>query len=796
MSRKEVGAAVSALARPEAFREEQFEDYLPFVSLIGDDTILTRGGEYLQCIRVDGMNSLTANDDDLARLKRQLATIIAQTEGTFSFYVHKISKPFKPDLAPLEKGSFAAALDARWSGALEAADLRDKTLTITVLRRPAANRSIGIVEKLRERFADDGEEERRKTRERRLATLREVVSIILSATAEMNGRVLTASSGELLGFLEAVGSGSEVPTFVSSELGILARSIANFRPTFAGNRFTLSGGTFPMKLGRIFTIKNYPNETYDGMFDQLNLPVDMVVTHSFVPINNDVMAERIGRARRMMSSMNDAGVSQQEQLSQAADELVTGKLIFGGHHMSVAIYGETEADLDRASADIQQVAQTVGVKMITEAFASRCHYFAQWPGNAAFRARVGTITNRNFAGMASLHRTPLGKSASEVPWGTPIAVFPTQERSAYQFSFHPKGSAGAEPPAGHTLILGPSGGGKSVLIAFLMAQAQRLNARVFVFDYRRGLEIPLRALGAEYSTISADVATGLNPLWTETDTDGQQWLSDWLAALLERPDKPFTSQQSQKLHDAIRRNANASPGLRRWGEFATIFSAFDDNGDLEGRVREWCAGGRYGWIFGNNLEDSFSLNGDLIGFDLTSLLDNGNDKERAAVLGYVFRRLERAMQDRRPTIVVIDEAWKALDNDYFAAKLQGWLVTARKLNSVVLLVTQFASQIAQSKAGASILQGVQTQLLLPNDRASEADFAPLNLGEKELGIMLDTPPGRRVALIRDDQGSVLVDADLSKLGDFLTVLGGGKAARRLFGDELDTNPEFWRKLLP
>lgn len=223
------------------------------------------------------------------------------------------------------------------------------------------------------------------------------------------------------------------------------------------------------------------------------------------------------------------------------------------------------------------------------------------------------------------------------------------------------------------------------------------------------------------------------------------------------------------------------------------FRPLDDDGDLESRIREWAPSGRYGWIFGGNREDTFSLNGDLVGFDLTSVLDNGNDKERAAVLGYIFRRLERAMQDRRPTIIVVDEAWRALDTDYFADKLQGWLVTLRKLNCVVLLVTQFATQIANSKAGASILQGVQTQILLPNDDASAQDFAALNLNAKELTIMLETPPGKRVALVRDDQGSVLLDTDLTDLGQLLMSIGNSTAGRAALAAP-DFDPEFWRAL--
>lgn len=85
----------------------------------------------------------------------------------------------------------------------------------------------------------------------------------------------------------------------------------------------------------------------------------------------------------------------------------------------------------RAAADVRQIAQETGTKIITEAFAGQGHYFAQWPGNATYRARTGLVSNQVFAGMAALHRTPTGLTGDLLPWRTPITVFPTPEKAAF-----------------------------------------------------------------------------------------------------------------------------------------------------------------------------------------------------------------------------------------------------------------------------------------------------------------------------------------------------------------------------
>ena len=46
--------------------------------------------------------------------------------------------------------------------------------------------------------------------------------------------------------------------------------------------------------------------------------------------------------------------------------------------------------------------------------------------------------------------------------------------------------------------------------------------------------------------------------------------------------------------------------------------------------------------------------------------------------------------------------------------------------------------------------------------------------------------------MRDDQGSVVVDTDLSALGPLLTILGGMEKGEQLVGKDYRTRPDFWR----
>ena len=227
-------------------------------------------------------------------------------------------------------------------------------------------------------------------------------------------------------------------------------------------------------------------------------------------------------------------------------------------------------------------------------------------------------------------------------------MWPGVRGAGYRFHFHEPGSPAAEPTAGHTLVLGRTGSGKTLAAGFLAAQARRAGARVIAFDKDHGLEMALRAMGGRYATIRAGHPTGLAPLMTETDARGRAWLADWLATLAERA-APLSAEQTRALTRAVAQNAAVGPELRRFEHFVTLFAAFDDGDDLEGRLGEWAPGGRYGWVFGHEAGDDpagsgadpAALQGDILGFDMTEVLALA--AERTAVLAYLFRRIERLL---------------------------------------------------------------------------------------------------------------------------------------------------------
>ena len=238
-------------------RETRLAHMLPYVSLVDDRTVRTRVNELFQCIRLDGVNSYTTDDAYLDKVAALFARIIAQLGPEFSYYVHKVSKVIAPDLEPVREDSFAGDVDRLWRSKLGTSGLRDKILTLTVIHRPPPKSVLPFLN----RSAPDRLKEATQKRLRRLG---EAVNVFLSGLTELNPRVLSAKSGELIGFLGALNAGRELPLYPANTYGFLSFNVANTRVTFQGDYFELSEGLVGNRYGQSFEVSVVSRRNCDG----------------------------------------------------------------------------------------------------------------------------------------------------------------------------------------------------------------------------------------------------------------------------------------------------------------------------------------------------------------------------------------------------------------------------------------------------------------------------------------------------------------------------------------------------
>jgi type IV secretion system protein VirB4 len=771
-------------------REMPVSAHLPYARHVDDRTIETSSGLVLQTIQLDGFLFETADTEEI-NYRSQLRAAMLQAIGSprFALYHHVCRRKAEVALSASFGDDFSRKLDARWRDRLAAREMYINDLFLTIVRRPMAGR-VGLLDRARGLVARslDGRAAEVAAEQRALDG---AVEALLASLGRYGPRVLTVrdteggARSEPLEFLSYLYNAEMRPVLLPH--GPIGDHLPFRRVSFGQDAFELApAGTSVRKFGAMLSIKDYPGQTFPGMFDELNrTPVEITVTQSFASLERGEALGRMSLALRRMRSTDDDAISLRQDLVKAKDEVAGGRSVFGEHHTSVALRAEDLDTLNQQVAEVTAVLADLGITAVREDIAVEPAFWAQFPGNFGYIARKGVVSSRNFAGLASMHNFPVGRPSGN-HWGEAVTLFETTAAGPYFFNFH-------RGDLGNFTIIGPSGSGKTVVLNFILAQARKFSPRIVFFDKDRGAELFIRAIGGEYDRLRAGQPSGLNPLQLDNTADNRRFLLQWISLLAGGLD----TGETQIVKEAIEANFLAAPEHRRLRHLVELFSghARPVAGDLAARMRPWWGEGERAWLF-DNRQDRTDLAASTVGFDMTAILDDA--AARTPALLYFFHRVEQRL-DGTPAIIVVDEGWKALDDDVFVRRIKDWEKTIRKRNGIVGFATQSAQDALESRIASAIIEQAATQIFMINPKARAEDYIEgFGLTQHEFELIRTLPESSHCFLIKHGIDSVIARLDLTGEKELLTILSGREETVRLL-DELMADkggsPEAWMPFL-
>src|SRR5258708_4661835 len=206
-----------------------------------------------------------------------------------------------------------------------------------------------------------------------------------------------------------------------------------------------------------------------------------------------------------------------------------------------------------------------------------------------------------------------------------------------------------------------------------------------------------------------------NPIDRHFSAENRRFLIDWVSRLAATDGEPLSVADQRQIKEAVEANYTAPLPYRRLRTFVELFrGGHRPHGqDLHARLRPWWGEGEHAWLF-DNAEDGVDLSNPTVGFDMTRILDD--PLLRTPAMMYLFHRVDERL-DGTPAIIVVDEGWKALDDDIFLARIRDWEKTIRKRNGIVGFVTQNAEDALESRISGAIIEQAATQIFTPNPRA-------------------------------------------------------------------------------
>lgn len=767
-------------------------DRLPYAGHLDDETLLTRSGDLVQMIRLEGYPFETADSETLNYLHAVRDVMFRAIAGSqLMLYAHVIRRRVATELVQRQPEGFARDLDRAWKARLAGRRIFVNDLVLTLVRRTPVGK-VGFLERVATRLGRlQPETERAAARARALRELSAARSGLVAALARYQPRLLaryTTRSGtcsEPLEILSALYNGELQPVLEPS--GDAGQYIPYKRVSFGIDTIELRGADAAgLRLGAMLSLKDYPATTGPGLLDNLlRLPHEFAVTESFAFLDRQVAGERIGLALRRLRAASEETVSQRQQLMAAREDLVGGGAAYGEHHLTVHVRAPTLAALDAAVADVQSAVADFGGITVRESVNLESAFWAQFPGNADYIARRAMVSTANLAGLVSLHGFPLGEASGSI-WGEPITVLETSSSTPYFFNLH-KGDLG------NFTLIGPSGSGKTVVLNFLVAQAQKFRPRTIFFDKDRGAELFIRALGGRYEVIRPGEPTGFNPLKLADTPANRAFLAAWIAQLAGTPAGRPDPNEGPVIAEAIDANFGQAAEYRRLRYFVELLAGGrrPEPGDLASRLAPWHGSGEHAWLF-DNADDETGLQSRVAGFDMTAILEA--PALRTPAMMYLFHRVEERL-DGSPTLIVIDEGWRILDDEVFANRLKDWMKTIRKRNGAVGFVTQSASDALESRIASTIIEQSATQLFMSNPRAQAADYCDgFGLTAHELDLVRTIPDHLHCVLVKQGAASVVARLDMSDMSDMLTILSARESSVRALDRlraEVGDAPDAW-----
>jgi type IV secretion system protein VirB4 len=749
---------------------DRLADHLPWAALVAPGVVLNKDGGFQRTFRFRGPDLESATEAELVGVCARANNALKRLGSGWALFFDADRAPALgyPDSVFPDAASWLVDEERRGGFDGRRGELFETRCHLTFFYLPPADQVSRAERALIEREADrQGRDWRQELRAFIAQTDR-----ILDLLSGFMPLIRPLDDAETLTFLHAAISTKrhrvavpETPMYLD---GLLVDT-------------PFSGGIEP-RLGdqhlRTVTVLGFPNTTRPGLLDALNHQgFAYRWTTRFIALDKPDAAKALGRIRRQWFNKRKSVVQILREVisnepapltdSDADNQLADADLALqelGGDLVSFGYLTTTitvmDADREAADEKVRQVERILGGLGFT-GMREQVNAVEAWlgslPGQVYSNVRQPLVHTLNLAHLMPLSSVWAGQAGNAHLKGPPTFYAVTSGSTPFRYSTHLE-------DVGHQLHAGPTGAGKSVLLALLELQFRRYpGAQVYVFDKRFSSRAAVLAMGGRHHGLAADAGLAFQPLRQIDDPGERAWAIEWLCDLIANENVLVTPAIKETLWSALGSLASAPPAERT----LTGLSMLLQSNDLKMALAPYTLDGPFGRLL-DAAEDGLDLS-DVQCFETDTLIKTPTVV--APVLTYLFHRLE-ARFDGRPTLMVLDEAWKFLDTPLFAARIREWLKELRKRNVAVIFATQSLADIVDSPIMPAIIDGCPQRIFLANDRAieplSRKVYEGLGLNERQIELIARATPKRHYYL-------------QSRLGNRLFELGLGPVALALCG---------------
>jgi type IV secretion system protein TrbE len=742
-------------------------DFLPWAALVGQGVVLNKDGSFQRSARFRGPDLDSAVPAELVAVAGRLNNALRRLGSGWAIFVEaqrQASTRYPESRFP---DAASAMVDAERKADFEQAGAHfESSYALTFVWLPPAEDAARAERVLYEGRSQAGADPREA-----LAAFIDRTNRVLQLIEGFMPECRWLDDAETLTYLHATVSTKRQRVRVP-ETPIYLDALLADEP--------LTGGLEP-RLGshhlRVLTITGFPSMTTPGILDELNglafayrwstraILLDKTeATKLLTRIRRQWFAKRKSIAAILKEVMTNeaSALLDTDAANKAADaDLALQELGADQAGIAFVTASVTVWDADPRAADeklrlVEKVIQGRDFTCMAESVNAVDAWLGSLPGHVYANVRQPPISTLNLAHMIPLSAVWAGPERDEHFEAPPLLFGKTEGSTPFRFCLH-------VGDVGHTLVVGPTGAGKSVLLALMALQFRRYpGSQIFAFDFGGSIRAAALAMGGDWHdlggalTDGSETSVALQPLARIEDAAERAWAADWIAAILAREGVPIGPEAKEHLWTALASLASAPLEERTLTGLCVLLQA----NELKQALRPYCVGDPWGRLLDAEAERLGARR--VQAFETEGLIGTA---AAPAVLSYLFHRIGDRL-DGAPTLLIIDEGWLALDDDGFSGQLREWLKTLRKKNASVVFATQSLSDIDGSAIAPAIIESCPTRLLLPNERAIEPQIAAIyrrfGLNDRQIEILARATP-KRDYYCQSRRGNRLFELGLSEI---------------------------------
>ncbi len=458
------------------------------------------------------------------------------------------------------------------------------------------------------------------------------------------------------------------------------------------------------------------------------------------------MQDAQGTGAAMVDSAADAESS---RIAHALVELETEGVAYGDISLTIALHGDDLTRIEALDAELFRIFGAADAKVIREGFGQLPAWWSRLPGQPRKRQVRTVFSSAGVAAcMAPLFGPPPGQAECKHLRRPAMATFETPWRTPYHFDLF----GGTD--VGHTLILGATGAGKSFALNFLLVQAQHYAPRVLVLDLGGSYKWLTEFIGGGYLELNPDAADGeiaLKPFSLPAGERTFSFLTGWLSRLLRIGGYTLRGEDTTELRERVEDLYRGQPADRTLSALVRTLPRA-----MWPAMSRWHGDGAWAKFFDGDGEDTLEL-ADWQVIDLAGAAEHDDLCE--AALFFLLERLRLALDNpaeaARVKLMVVDEAWRYLNDRAVLTYLAEAAKTWRKRNAALVLATQSAVDLTDTEGAQALLESLPTKLFLANPDLPDGVQTTFRLNDTEMATIRGLLPKRELYLRRAQEAGVV-----------------------------------------